>query len=121
MSNAQGIGIDGIDPTSTPSGTGCLECEASGEWWFHLRRCAKCGHIGCCDDSLGKHGTAHANATGHAIIRSFEPGEDWFYSYETGETFSGPALADPQGHPLEQSTPGPADRVPSNWQARLRP
>lgn len=44
-----------IDPTVPPSGTGCVECDAAGGWWFHLRRCARCGHIGCCDDSPSQH------------------------------------------------------------------
>ncbi|MGO9790782.1 MAG: UBP-type zinc finger domain-containing protein, partial [Solirubrobacteraceae bacterium] len=70
-----------IDPTRPPSGTGCADCDAAGPqgWWLHLRRCATCGHIGCCDDSLARHATAHYRATGHPIIQSFEPGEDWFY------------------------------------------
>jgi hypothetical protein len=112
-------GISAIDVTVPPSATGCVDCEASGSWWFHLRRCATCGHIGCCDDSLGRHATVHASASGHAIIRSFEPGESWFYSYETGETFEGPALVPPESHPAAQSTPGPADRVPADWEAQL--
>jgi hypothetical protein len=109
-----------IDPTIPPSGTGCVECEATGGWWFHLRRCAECGHIGCCDSSLGKHTTAHANATGHAIIRSFEPGEDWFYDYTTGQFVDGPVLAAPLSHPRDQTTPGPESRVPADWEALLQ-
>ena len=66
----------GIDPTVPPSGTGCVECLAADGWWFHLRRCAQCGHIGCCDTSPSQHATAHAKATGHPMIRSFEPGEE---------------------------------------------
>jgi hypothetical protein len=68
--------IPGIDPTAAPSGTGCRECDTTGGWWVHLRRCAQCGHIGCCNDSLSKHAAAHAAATGHRFIRSFEPGEN---------------------------------------------
>ena len=41
----------GHQPLSRTSGIGCLECLAEGGWWFHLRRCAECGHIGCCDSS----------------------------------------------------------------------
>lgn len=109
-------GLDGIDPAVPPSGTGCVECEADNGWWFHLRRCAQCGHIGCCDDSLSKHATAHAKATGHPIIRSFEPGERWYWSYDTSEMYeSGPHLAPPENHPVSQSAPGPAERVPANW------
>jgi hypothetical protein len=40
-----------------------------------------CGHVGCCDSSKGKHATAHARATDHPIVESFEPGEDWFWCY----------------------------------------
>jgi len=109
----------GIDITARPSGPGCLECEETGSWWLHLRRCAECGHIGCCDSSLNKHGTAHWRQTGHPVIQSFEPGEDWFYSFETLDTFDGPELAEPRHHPLTQSTPGPADRVPADWQTLL--
>ena len=38
-------------------------------WWFHLRRCAQCGHIGCCDTSPSQHATAHAAETGHPVMR----------------------------------------------------
>jgi Zn-finger in ubiquitin-hydrolases and other protein len=109
-----------IDPTRAPSGPGCVECEATGGWWFHLRRCAACGHIGCCDSSLSKHATAHASTTGHPVIASFEPGEDWFYDYRTGAMTDGPRLAAPDCHPADQSTPGPASRVPGDWEAELR-
>ncbi len=71
-----------IDPAVPPSGTGCVECEAAGGWWFHLRRCARCGHVGCCDSSPMRHASAHAGATHHPIARSIEPGEDWAWCYE---------------------------------------
>ena len=108
-----------IDPTVAPSGDGCAECLAGGGWWFHLRRCASCGHIGCCDSSPSQHASAHAKASGHTVIRSFEPGEDWFYDYETDDGMEGPALAPPEHHPLSQPTPGPAGKVPSDWQRHL--
>ena len=38
---------EGINALAKPSGTGCVECLATGSWWLHLRRCAECGHIGC--------------------------------------------------------------------------
>jgi hypothetical protein len=28
-----------------------------------------------------RHATAHYRQVGHPIIRSFEPGEDWYYCY----------------------------------------
>jgi hypothetical protein len=110
---------DGIDPAVPPSGPGCVECTDTGGWWFHLRRCAACGHIGCCDSSPSQHATVHAKATGHSVIRTFEPDEDWFWSYVTGETFEGPALAPPHHHPPSQPTPGPRGRVPADWESRL--
>ena len=111
---------DGVDPTVPPSGTGCVECNEHGGWWVHLRRCAACGHIGCCDDSLARHATAHWRSTGHPIIRSFEPGEDWFWNYDANSYYDGPQLAAPESHPVDQPAPGPADRVPKDWMAQLR-
>jgi hypothetical protein len=102
-----------------PSGTGCVDCDATGSWWLHLRRCAECGHIGCCDDSLNRHATAHAGRTGHDVIQSFEPGEDWFYSYRTDQFFEGPPLAPPRSHPADQPAPGPHGRVPADWESEL--
>lgn len=102
-----------------PSGDGCVECEASGSWWVHLRRCAACGHIGCCDDSLNRHASAHAQSSGHRVIQTFEPGEDWFWDFETQQLIDGPELAPPTSHPDAQTTPGPADRVPAGWREVL--
>jgi hypothetical protein len=113
--------IPGIDPQAKPSGNGCAECEAGHGpgWWFHLRRCAECGHIGCCDSSPGQHGTMHAMDTGHPFMTSFEPGEDWFYNVETERLYEGPALAPPTSHPVSQPTPGPRERVPEDWERQL--
>ena len=60
---------------------GCEECLALGTRWVHLRMCQTCGHIGCCDNSSGRHATAHHAETGHPIIRSAEPGEQWSWCY----------------------------------------
>jgi len=60
---------------------GCEECLKTGMRWVHLRLCLSCGHVGCCDNSIGKHATAHFHGSKHAIIRSFEPGEDWKWCY----------------------------------------
>jgi hypothetical protein len=108
-----------IDPTALPSGTGCLECSQGDGWWFHLRRCAQCGHVGCCDSSPSQHATKHYESTGHPIMQSFEPGEGWFWNFETGEIVDGPELAAPDCHPETQPTPGPAGRVPDDWEALL--
>lgn len=104
-----------IDIAAAPSGTGCADCDAAGGWWVHLRRCAACGHVGCCDTSPGQHATRHASETGHRIVQSFEPGEDWFFDYGSGDFVAGPPLAAPTSRPADQSVPGPKDRVPANW------
>jgi hypothetical protein len=109
-----------VDTSIEPSGTGCVECLAHGAWWVHLRRCVVCGHIGCCDNSPGQHATGHYKQTGHALIRSFEPGEDWYYDYEKDAFFDGPELAPPQNHPLDQPVPGPAGFVPEDWMLHIR-
>lgn len=110
---------DSIDPAVPPSGPGCTDCDAVGGWWVHLRRCAACGHVGCCDSSPAQHATAHFRATGHAIVQSYEPGEDWFWNYATGTGLDGPQLAAPHHRPLDQAVPGPAGRVPADWQRHL--
>ena len=100
-------------PAVPPSGAGCVECDADGGWWFHLRRCAQCGHIGCCDDSPAKHATAHVRATGHPVIRSFEPGESWFWNYETSEMSDrGPAPGSPREPPGRSAHPRPRGTSP---------
>ena len=80
-----------IDP-GPASGDGCVECLATGGRWVHLRMCQSCGHVGCCDSSPGKHATAHFQSEGHPIIRSYEPGEDWYWCYvdEAGFELDGP-------------------------------
>ena len=108
MKNA--IAVAGINPTVKPSGKGCVECLLSGKgWWLHLRRCAECGHIGCCNDSPMQHATAHFHETKHPIIQSFEPGEDWFYDYTHPDAMepvpAGTMLAAPHSHPASQAVP----------------
>lgn len=64
----------------TPSG--CEECLKIGQTWVHLRLCLECGHVGCCDSSIGKHATKHFHHHhDHPIMRSFEPGETWGWCY----------------------------------------
>ena len=48
---------------------------------MHLRSCAECGNVGCCDSSVGKHAEAHFHDTGHPVMRSIEPGEAWLWCY----------------------------------------
>ena len=109
----------GINVESEPSGTGCVECLETGGWWLHLRRCAECGHIGCCDSSPSRHATKHAHASGHPVITSFEPGEDWFWSYTLSAMVAGVPLPAPHAHPASQCVPGPVGKVPRNLQDSL--
>jgi uncharacterized UBP type Zn finger protein len=60
---------------------GCEECLAMGSEWVHLRLCLSCGQVGCCDNSINRHATKHFRSTKHAVMRSFEPGEDWDWCY----------------------------------------
>jgi hypothetical protein len=71
----------------TPSAEGCEDCLRIGGAWVHLRLCLIRGHVGCCDQSPNRHATGHYQATGHPLIRSFEPGEAWAYCYPDGEFF----------------------------------
>jgi CPA2 family monovalent cation:H+ antiporter-2 len=64
-----------------PSARGCEDCLRIGDAWVHLRICMTCGHVGCCDSSKNKHATRHSHETGHPIIKSLEPGEDWSWCY----------------------------------------
>ena len=77
------------------------------------------GHIGCCDSSPSQHASRHAAATGHPIIASFEPGEDWFYDYKKQRMIEGAKLLPPRSHPRNRPVPGPAGRVPANWESVL--
>ena len=65
----------------TPSANGCEDCLRIDSSWVHLRTCQTCGHVGCCDSSPHKHATAHWHGTEHPLVRSFEPGEDWWWCY----------------------------------------
>ena len=70
-----------------PSAAGCEECLKIGSAWVHLRMCMTCGKIGCCDSSPNRHATRHAGESGHPIIRSAEPREDWSWCYVDEVTF----------------------------------
>jgi hypothetical protein len=64
----------------------CEECMKIGSPWVHLRLCLTCGHVGCCDSSPHRHARVHARVSGHPIVQSAEPGEDWRWCY-VDETF----------------------------------
>jgi len=46
-----------------------------------LRECLECGHVGCCDSSVGQHATGHFQDTTHPVMETAEPGEDWRWCY----------------------------------------
>jgi uncharacterized UBP type Zn finger protein len=64
-----------------PPPLGCEECLKIDGRWVHLRMCHVCGKVGCCDNSPNRHATAHFRETGHPLIRSAEPGEEWSWCY----------------------------------------
>lgn len=59
----------------------CEACVKTGDTWVHLRTCQTCGATLCCDSSPNRHATKHAQATGHPVVASAEPGERWLYCY----------------------------------------
>src|SRR5262249_35277520 len=65
----------------TPHTKGCEECLKIGSGWVHLRLCLTCGKVGCCDSSPNRHATKHFHESGHPIVQSLEPGEDWRWCY----------------------------------------
>jgi uncharacterized UBP type Zn finger protein len=74
--------LDRVQVTQLPEAVdGCEECLANGEPWLHLRICLECGKVGCCDSSPNRHATAHAQSSGHPLIRSLEPGENWSWCF----------------------------------------
>ncbi len=62
----------------TPNG--CEECLKEGTKWVHLRLCLTCGHVGCCDSSIGRHATKHFNTTKHPVMTDF-PDKEWKWCY----------------------------------------
>ncbi len=70
-----------VRPVGPPTTAGCEECLRLGTPWVHLRQCLTCGEVGCCDSSPMRHAHAHAATTGHVIVRSIEPGENWRWCY----------------------------------------
>ncbi|MCD0482885.1 UBP-type zinc finger domain-containing protein [Streptacidiphilus sp. ASG 303] len=69
------------DPEPPASGEGCRGCDEAGQHPVQLRKCLVCGLVSCCDSSPSRHATAHFLATGHAVMRSHEPGESWRWCY----------------------------------------
>ncbi|MFF8805932.1 UBP-type zinc finger domain-containing protein [Streptomyces omiyaensis] len=70
-----------VPPAGAAAGAVCAQCAARGTAWRRLRRCAACGHVGCCDSSPGAHSHAHHTATGHPVAVSLAPDEDWAWCF----------------------------------------
>lgn len=64
-----------------PHTRGCEECLKTGDTWVHLRMCMACGKVGCCDSSKNRHASRHFKETQHAIMRSLERGDDWYWCF----------------------------------------
>jgi hypothetical protein len=80
--------LDQVDAGARPSADGCEDCLRTGGHWVHLRMCRLCGHIGCCDSSPSKHASAHHTSSGHALMSSYEPGEDWWWCFDDALSFT---------------------------------
>jgi CPA1 family monovalent cation:H+ antiporter len=68
------------DP-AVPPDPFCAACERDGTTPVHLRMCVECGNVACCDSSPGTHAYRHYQTTGHPVMRSVEPDEDWRWCY----------------------------------------
>lgn len=91
--------VEAIEPAS-PGAEGCEDCRAAGRTdWVHLRACQACGHVGCCDSSPARHATGHFRTTGHPLVRSYEPGEEWFWCYVDEIAFELPDAPPAPSHP----------------------
>lgn len=73
--------INDIKELTLPKDYVCEECIKTGDDWVHLRTCQTCGATLCCDASPNRHMTRHNHKTGHPVIISAEPGEQWIYCY----------------------------------------
>jgi uncharacterized UBP type Zn finger protein len=79
----------------------CSACVEIGGTWMHLRQCLVCGRTSCCNNSPNQHATAHFQETGHPMIRSAQPDEDWRWCYLDDRLF----VADPPDRESEVSIP----------------
>jgi Zn-finger in ubiquitin-hydrolases and other protein len=79
--------LDQIQVEKPEEFAGCEDCLKIGGTWLHLRVCRTCGHVACCDSSPNQHASAHAESSGHPIVSSLEPGEDWSWCYQDEVTF----------------------------------
>ena len=72
--------FDGVKETISPKTQDCEECQKEGTDAVALRLCLTCGHVGCCDSSVGKHATKHFEKTGHPVMIQV-PSKSWKWCY----------------------------------------
>lgn len=77
--HVKGLAVADFPAPRTPGA--CEECLGEGTRWVALRECRACGHVGCCDSSIGRHATRHFHATRHPVMRSVMPGDTWTWCY----------------------------------------
>ena len=77
----------------------CSACDEIGARWEHLRQCLTCGRTSCCNLSPNRHATGHFEVTGHPMIRSAEPGEDWRWCYPDDRLYMAGAADDEAAEP----------------------
>ncbi len=89
----------GMFAAVTPSADGCEECLKAGQRWVHLRICRVCGHVGCCDQSPGRHATGHFHQTSHPVMEAYYEPEGWGWCYvdEVMIDLGGDVTAHPPG------------------------
>jgi len=73
--------LESAPDLTVPTGPFCEACEREGTTTVHLRMCLQCGNVACCDSSPGTHAYKHFQLSGHPVMRSVEPGEDWRWCY----------------------------------------
>src|SRR5438270_67961 len=73
--------LEAITSIRTAKKRECEECVNVGGRWVHLRTCQTCGATLCCDQSPNRHARKHAATSGHPVVASAEPGEQWIYCF----------------------------------------
>ena len=93
------------------SGIGCVECDAAALVGGPAAVCGLRPHR-LLRDSLARHRLRTGKRLGQPIIRSFEPGEDWFWDYSTMTTTRVPNL--PHRNAVQRTDgPGPRGQYPA--------
>jgi len=75
--------FDDAKEGTSPNTKGCEECEKEKTPWVAIRMCLTCGHVGCCDSSIGRHATKHHEETGHPVMVALPTkSRRWFYVHK---------------------------------------